>query len=522
MNISNAPIGNVRGTADVLPAECALHRRISDTLSRTMESFGYQHIDVPIIEHTELFLTKSGEDIISKMYSFHFKNRHICLRPEYTASIGRAFVNHLQGRPLPVRLYYAGPVFRYEKPQKGRYRQFSQIGVELIGAPSPWADAEIIRCACDGMKKLGLTDYQIVIGHIGVVTELMHAFELDRQAQMFLIQNMENLWKDGKGVEHVKARLREVYPDFDRESGWSALTESVSAGRAAVDSDMLKLFGEMGEEDARTFLRDFLAQMEIGIGLGNREPEEVVDRLLRKIRHRDMSAKISQAIDFLSQLSRLAGPPAAALSNVKGLLAQHSLSCDALDELDRLIEAIDLYGIDRGKVTLNLGMGRGLQYYTGMIFEIYHGTISSETQVCGGGRYDDLIQTLGGKRPVSACGFSYGLERLRLALNWEAVTPTTQVLVIAVENADRGEAICAAQTLRNLGLRVETDVRERGVKGNLQYANRSGIPFCVIVGSRERESGHVIVRDMEKQQESAVRHDELAIFAEQIEDGTSL
>jgi histidyl-tRNA synthetase len=328
VNNTNVPIANVRGTADILPAECAVRRQITDTLCRTIESFGYQRIDVPVIEHTELFLTKSGEDIISKMYSFPVKNRSICLRPEFTASVGRAFVNHLQDRPLPLRLYYAGPVFRYEKPQRGRYRQFNQVGVELIGAPSPWADAEIVRCACDGMETLGLTNYQVVIGHIGVVTELLRVFELDRQAHMFLIQNMENLWKDGKGVEHVKARLREVYPDFDQESGWSALSEAVSAGGAEVDSDVLELFGEMGEEGARSFLRDFLARMEIGIGLGNREPEEVVDRLLRKIGHRDMSATISQAIDFLSQLSQLAGPPVVALNGVKDLLAQHDGAVD--------------------------------------------------------------------------------------------------------------------------------------------------------------------------------------------------
>ncbi len=130
-------LGNVRGTADVLPAECAVNREIIDALRGFLESFGYNCIDVPVIEHTDLFLTKSGEDIISKMYSFTFKNRSICLRPEFTASIGRAFVNHLQASSLPLRLYYHGPVFRYEKPQKGRYRQFTQMGVELIGASEP-------------------------------------------------------------------------------------------------------------------------------------------------------------------------------------------------------------------------------------------------------------------------------------------------------------------------------------------------------------------------------------------------
>jgi len=511
--------------ADVLPGEAHVHRRIMDVLVRTLESFGYKHIDVPVIEYAELFFAKSGEDIISKMYSFSFKNRHLCLRPEFTASVGRAFVNHLQDQPLPLRLYYLGPAFRYEKPQRGRYRQFHQIGLELIGAPSPWADAEILRCACEGLERLGLFDYHIVIGHIGVVTDLLRAFELDRRAQGFLIQNLENLWKDGRGVEHVRARLQEVYPSLDpaqtmtspQPADWSAFTASMSSAQADIEPGMLRRLTELGEEEVRRFLRDFLARMEIGIGLGCREPEEVVQRLIRKVRYRDMSEKLHRAVDLLSQLSRLAGNPAETLRNVEQLLHQYGLSLEPLGQLHRLLEAFDQYGLDLHKMTLNLGMGRGLQYYTGMIFEIYHSAISTENQLCGGGRYDDLIQTLGGRQPVPACGFSYGLERLRLALNWSSEPVASHVLVIPVEEADRAAACQVAQSLRNLGLRVETDVRERGVKGNLQYADRSNIPFCVIIGGQERATDTIVARDMRRQQEMVVPRAELGAFARQIE-----
>ncbi len=121
-----------------------------------------------------------------------------------------------------------------------------------------------------------------------------------------------------------------------------------------------------------------------------------------------------------------------------------------------------------------------------MIFEVYHQTISSENQICGGGRYDDLIHALGGHREVPACGFSYGLERLRLALGRTGSAARAEALVIAVEDADRRYAVQVAQDLRDRGLRVEADVRQRGVKGNLQYADRAKIPFCLIVGERER------------------------------------
>jgi histidyl-tRNA synthetase len=294
-------VGSVRGTVDVLPPDCAMNREIFEALRGYFESFGYNCIDVPVIEHTDLFLTKSGEDIISKMYSFTFKNRSICLRPEFTASIGRAFVNHLQVSTLPLRLYYQGPVFRYEKPQRGRYRQFTQMGVELIGAPSPGADAEVLHCAYGGLERLGLIDYQIVIGHIGVITELLRAFGLDRRAEVFLIQNMENLSKDGRGLDYVHARLREVYPPTSPATELSALADSLASGPAPLDVNTLKLFSEMSEEESRAFLRDFLAHMEIGEGLGNREPEDIVERLLRKLRQKDLTSRILDALNFLNE-----------------------------------------------------------------------------------------------------------------------------------------------------------------------------------------------------------------------------
>lgn len=502
-----------------MPAECAVNREIFAALRGFLESFGYNCIDVPVIEHTDLFLTKSGEDIISKMYSFTFKNRSICLRPEFTASIGRAFVNHLQASSLPLRLYYHGPVFRYEKPQKGRYRQFTQMGVELIGASSPWADAEVLHCACGGLERLGLTDYHVVIGHVGVIVELLRAFGLDRRAVVFLVQNMENLSKDGRGIEYVRARLREVYPPAHPATELSALADSLASGASPLDVNTLKLFSDMSEEESRAFLRDFLAHMEIGEGLGNREPEDIVERLVRKLRQKDLTSRILDALDFLYELNQLAGSPADALPRIRDLLDSYGLKRSALGELEQLIAALDVYDIDWGKVSINLGMGRGLQYYTGTIFEIYHQTVSSENQVCGGGRYDDLIHALGGHREVPACGFSYGLERLRLALGWTGSAVRAEALLIAVEDADRRYAVQVAQELRDRGLRVEVDVRQRGVKGNLQYADKAKIPFCLIVGERERQADSVVIRDMARQQESTIERARLSDWAEHIRSG---
>ncbi len=169
-----------------------------------------------------------------------------------------------------------------------------------------------------------------MIGHVGVITELLRAFGLDRRAVMFLIQNMENLSKDGRGIEYVRARLREVYPPTNPATELSALADSLSSGPTPLDVNTLKLFSEMSEEESRAFLRDFLAHMEIGEGLGNREPEDIVERLVRKLRQKDLTSRILEALDFLSELNQLAGSPAEALPCIRDLLDSYGLKRAAL------------------------------------------------------------------------------------------------------------------------------------------------------------------------------------------------
>src|SRR5579859_6229142 len=154
-----SPIQRVRGTSDVLPPDDARLRKLEAKLREGFERFGYQGMQTPIIEPLELFLRKSGDEIIARMYAFSHWNRRLCLRPELTASIIRAFVDDIQGRGLPVRLHYAGPSFRYERPSRGRSRQFTQVGMELIGAAGPAADAEVLHLACAGLEAVGIKKY---------------------------------------------------------------------------------------------------------------------------------------------------------------------------------------------------------------------------------------------------------------------------------------------------------------------------------------------------------------------------
>ena len=140
---------------DALPGDDARLRALTSILRDHFERFGYRGIDTPVLENLDLFLRKSGEEIAARMYSFTHWNRKLCLRPELTASVMRAYVGHLRDRPLPVRVHYAGPTFRYEKPQRGRYRQFTQVGIECIGASGPAADAEVLAAACGALERAG-------------------------------------------------------------------------------------------------------------------------------------------------------------------------------------------------------------------------------------------------------------------------------------------------------------------------------------------------------------------------------
>src|SRR5947209_14059172 len=186
-----SPIQRVRGTTDVLPPHDARLRGLESRLRAGFEAFGYQGMQTPIIEPLELFLRKSGDEIVARMYSFSHWNRRLCLRPELTASVIRAYVDQLQGHGLPLRVHYSGPSFRYERPSRGRSRQFTQVGVELIGASGAAADAELLYLACAGLESVGITRYRLTIGHLGATLQLLGQLGMTEHAQGLVLDQME-------------------------------------------------------------------------------------------------------------------------------------------------------------------------------------------------------------------------------------------------------------------------------------------------------------------------------------------
>ncbi|WP_371879043.1 ATP phosphoribosyltransferase regulatory subunit [Candidatus Chloroploca mongolica] len=475
----------VRGMRDLLPAAQGEAIRVRSHIEAILEAYGYASVDLPIIEHRDLYQRKLGEELAGKVYEFSFGGRDLALRPEWTASVLRAYVAHLQDQPLPLRLSYSGPVFRYERPQRHTYRQFTQIGGEIIGGPAPRADAEALAVACAGLEAVGINDYRVLIGHVGLVREILAQLGLTERTQGILVWGLDRLRT--RGPEVIRERLHED-------------NSEIPAG--------LELPPGIDESQSAAWLLQTLRMMELDLSTGTRHPEEIVARLLRKLRRRDEQAAIDHALTILTHLTSLSGPPATAMPAMAAMLSEYNLEAPAYQELGALVELLEAHGLDAEHIRIEAGLGRGLHYYSGMIFEIDD---ASGLQLCGGGRYDDLVAALGGRGRVPAVGFAYGLERVVAASKLTPPPSRRQhVLVAPVTDDDYGYAQQVARQLRAQNMIVTVDLRGRAVGRNLSDAARRGVDVVVIVGHEERQNQTLVWRELARHHEQKMSLDDLA------------
>ena len=390
-----------KGVPDYLPPESAQFVAVRDGLLATARRAGYGDIELPIFEETALFARGVGEstDVVSKeMYTFADRgDRSVTLRPEGTAGVMRAVIEHgLDRGALPVKLCYAGPFFRYERPQAGRYRQLQQVGVEAIGVDDPALDAEVIAIADAGFRSLGLTGFRLEITSLGDDT------------------------------------CRPAY---------------------------------------RELLQDFLFRLDLDEATRQRaeiNPLRVLDDKRPEVR--EMTADAPVMLDHLSDASRT--------------------------HFDTVLANLDALGVP---YVINPRMVRGLDYYTKTTFEFVHDGLGAQSGIGGGGRYDGLMRELGGQ-DLSGIGFGLGVDRTLLALTAEGVTPgpTSRVDVFGVplgDNAKLQLVVLAAQ-LRGAGVRVDLAYGDRGMKGAMKAADRSGAALALVAGDRDIEAGTVGVKDL--------------------------
>jgi histidyl-tRNA synthetase len=397
-----------RGTFDVLPEAARVRRRIEHAAASIFARAGYEPIATPSFEDTELFERGVGHstDIVRKeMFTFEDKGgRSLTLRPEGTAPICRAYLEHgMQRLAQPVKLSYAGPFFRHERPQAGRYRQFHQLGAEAIGTDSPLADAELIGMLAELLAELGVPGVELRLGSLGSLDA--------RQAYL----------------EELRAHLRAHEADLAAEV------------RERIDANPLRAFDSDDEG----------------------------------------TATVMAAAPKL--VERLAGEDAEHFAEVRALLDGAGIE----------------YEIDPTLV-------RGLDYYTRTIFSFVCDRLGAQSEIGGGGRYDGLIEQLGGK-PTPAVGWAAGIERIALALDEEGAELGRDVFVAVAEEGDVRRAMTVTAELRKAGLSAELDLAGRGLKGQLKHADRIGARHVLIL-----ESDGAQLRDMASGEQRPVDTSKLA------------
>lgn len=417
----------VRGMRDFLPDEAKMMKHVEGKARRTAELYGYREIITPVVESYELLSAKAGEEVRSRMFTFKdLGGRDVALRPEFTASIARVVATSLKNEPKPFRLFSIGSIYRYDEPQRGRYREFWQSNYELMGSNRPEADAEILLLTHSLMRSAGLDTCVVRVGHVGVLRGIFSQEELDDKVQNAVMQIMDKRQYD----------------------------------------DALRMVKECGLSDKGTEVLRELTQLKGGNISG------VVGRMRECVKGYD---KAVEAVDNLGEIL--------------------SLVSESGSNID---------------VTVDAGFARGLEYYTGMIFEV--NVPRMDIALGGGGRYDRLIELFGGE-PTPAVGVAHGIDRIMLALQLQKVKlepegPKT-VVVIPITEKLRGEALRISGILREAGLPVEVEVMGRKMAKALEDANKKKASYAVIVGERELKEGSVVLRGLEKREQKTVKIDKI-------------
>ncbi|MCI2074541.1 MAG: histidine--tRNA ligase [Candidatus Methanomethylophilus sp.] len=405
-----------RGTRDFLPDELEKRRHYESVLRGVARRFGYREIETPIFEEAELFILRSGPNVMKELYAFKDKgDREIALRPEMTAPVIRAFVNGMGSYPKPIKLFYFGQCFRYERPQAGRYREFFQFGSEIIGAATVETDAESIAMAASMIRALGLKDYKLRIGHIGVLRQRIADIGVPAEKTAEVLQKL-----DKKNYEECRPLLQSMGVKDEDISGLFELTETVGGTEV--------------------------------------------------------------------------------LSKVPG---------EAGDYLRSLTSVLEKMGVK--DVEIDLGVVRGLDYYTGMVFEAEAPSLGAEKQICGGGSYS-LSELFGGEK-VFSTGFAIGFDRILLAMEKEGIVYEPEGIdayVIPVSDDVRADAAGIVTAIREAGASADVDIMGRKMAKALKYADSVRARYAVIVGRKELDRGCAVLRDMKTGEQSEVPLAELA------------
>jgi histidyl-tRNA synthetase len=472
------PIGPVRGTIDRLPGDFARQAELEALLLERFARAGYEPLRTPVLEFTELHERKSGAGIVAKLFELSAATGQggVCLRPELTAGIVRAYTDADETPPLPWRVSHAGPVFRYETPRPDRLREFHQVGIERLGDSGPYADGEVIWLADWALAEAGVSDATIRIGHVGLILEMLQRSGLPAPLASALIEMLSEAATEGRNIQALESGLEQL-------SGW---LRSGDPGELAMPSPEADDVGV-----------DRLFRTLVPVIIGRRSGHEIVHRLRRKW---DLGHGLLGALeDVRRQVHGLADRKGSAPSVLERLERDYRASApESVAAIRALVEALGQFGVDPERVELDLGFGRGIGFYSRMIFELIVPTPEGPAEVCGGGRYDGLARVLGSDRDDRGVGFAFGLERLGRVLDARqkplAPRPWRGLVVVATAAEYDDDAVRLATYLRSKGASTLLEFGST-LGGALALARSRGDAKVVAVSGRLETAGALRLHD---------------------------
>lgn len=480
-----------------------------------LASYGYSRLEPPIIEDGDDFIERSGESIRDRMYFFEDPlERALCLRPDYTIPICRMILrsdwsaNHWQ-QGSALRLSYVGPVFRYEASGPGRYRQFTQLGSEVIGAENTvYSDAETAAIASEILKGQGARDLVLRLGDMRFVPRLIETLGLSMRSQAV------RKWIAPFGQMAMSARV----PDT------SALALDTKPAGGGIDQEVVDILKQVGSERAAKLIAHILRMNEISM-VGMRDADSVVERLIDAQGRRNLTLS-SQQIAVAEELLAVSGQPSQALDAIERLGKE--LACDFSDIIPPFrarIALLDAAGLDHDCMRLQFGFRRSLDYYSSFIFELIHDFDVRPLSLAGGGRYDRLFGQLQRAKDIPAVGFAIGIERVLYALKAEefgrlqikqAPVDCTAALVQAGDDAAADKSVlllvAAAQAMRHAGWRVQVEPRPKRPRKLLTDVLSQGVPFVAMIGDEETGQKAVTIRDLGSRTEERVPLEKIGEF----------
>lgn len=386
----------VSGAFDLAEEQAVRAEALAEASRAYFRANGYGPVKPPILERAAPFLDRLGEEIRSRMYIFTDPGGHeVCLRPEMTIPTARLYADGIHHRGEPFRCYYVGSVFRFDWPKEGRYRQFTQAGAEFFGADDrAAADVEVLALAHGLLQSYGIADLDVVVGDVSFFAALLTDPRLAPAWRVRLARAAPDFASLERELD--QSRTADLAPRADADEMGALLDQTPAAQRDALLGRVLTAVGPQH--------------------FGVRSPEEIARRLLNQTQE---LGPIEPAVAAaLGDLLAIDAPLDQGLRQVRRIADEagsEALTAVA-DGWDQRTALLAERGVEPSSVRLRPRMGRGINYYTAFVFEIHDGTGSAESQLCGGGRYDDLVGSVGGPESVPAVGFSLGLERVQLRL----------------------------------------------------------------------------------------------------------